>query len=460
MAKKISQEEFDAIVEVINQFPDGISLGKIKEALPLSISHRNLHHRLEVLVKDGRLISKGNARGRLYFPAVANDKKEVKPSEQIKQDSDLPISSASEETLLLVRRSIQLRKPVGYNQDFLDDYRPNETYYLPVALRQKLLDLGRTDGERPAGTYAREIFNRLLIDLSWNSSRLEGNTYSLLETERLLNLSKQAEGKDVKEARMILNHKDAIEFLVNSSSDIDITPYTILNLHSLLSNDLLGDLEACGRLRFRPVGIGKSVYQPLSIPQRIVDAFQQILNTAYAIKDSFEQAFFLMVHLPYLQPFDDVNKRVSRLAANIPLIKHNLCPLSFVDVPEFHYISGLLGVYELNRIDLYRDVFAWAYERSCLRYSVARRELGNPDPFRLTYRLQITEIVSKIIRGCMNKVQAVAALKDYAYHNIPAADHLRFIEAVEKDLMSLHEGNMARHRILPKEFAKWRESWA
>lgn len=80
------------------------------------------------------------------------------------------------------------------------------------------------------------------------------------------------------------------------------------------------------------------------------------------------QAFFLMVHLPYLQPFEDVNKRTSRLAANIPLIHHNLCPLSFIDVPQSAYVDAMIGVYELNRIELLRDVFVWAYERSCQQY--------------------------------------------------------------------------------------------
>ena len=98
-----------------------------------------------------------------------------------------------------------------------------------------------------------------------------------------------------------------------------------------------------------------------------------------------------MVHLPYLQPFDDVNKRTSRLSANIPLIRENLSPLSFVDVPEQAYIDGLLGVYELNQIELLRDVFVWAYERSCARYSAVRQPLGEPDKFRLRYRDRIAK---------------------------------------------------------------------
>ncbi len=120
--------------------------------------------------------------------------------------------------------------------------------------------------EQPAGTYVQQIFNRLLIDLSWNSSRLEGNTYSLFETERLLELGESAEGKDAREAQMILNHKAAIELLVGQAAEIGFNRYTILNLHALLSDNLLGDPQACGRLRNRPVGIEGTVYHPLEVP--------------------------------------------------------------------------------------------------------------------------------------------------------------------------------------------------
>ncbi len=130
------------------------------------------------------------------------------------------------------------------------------------------------------------------------------------------------------------NHKAAIELLVNEVDLVDFTPYTIFSLHAVLSDGLLADRSACGRIRRRPVEIGGSVYMPIGMPQRLDELFRIILSMAQEIRDPFEQSFFVMVHLPYLQPFEDVNKRVSRLAANIPLIRHNLCPLSFIDVPE------------------------------------------------------------------------------------------------------------------------------
>lgn len=458
MPKQIPQTELDAILEIVSRYPQGVPLGEIIGALTVPIPRRNVQHRLTFLVKQGLLLADGRARARLYRPPIENNEI-AHVSSNVQQDSVIPLSPLAMEIQKKISQPIQIRTPVGYNRIFLEDYRPNITSYLSESICKRLHQLGKTDGERPAGTYARQIINRLLIDLSWNSSRLEGNTYSLLETERLLKLSEIVEGKDLKEAQMILNHKEAIEYLIDSATDIGINRYTILNLHALLSNELLGNPEACGRLRSIAVGIGQSVYQPPSIPQVIEENFQQVLDTASAIKNPFEQAFFLMVHLPYLQPFEDVNKRVSRLAANIPLIQNNLCPLSFVDVPQSLYVNGLLGVYELNRIELLRDVFVWAYERSCLRYSASRKELGEPDPFRIRYKVLITEIVARVVRGCLNKKNAIAMIKEFSQSTIPSDDQLRFIEAVEKDLMGLHEGNTARHRLRLSEFNAWQKVW-
>ena len=312
---------------------------------------------------------------------------------------------------------------------------------------------------QPAGTYARQLLDRLLIDLSWNSSRLEGNTYSLLETERLVSQGEVATGKGAFEAQMILNHKAAIEFLVESAGEIGFNRYTVLNLHALLSDNLLVDPTASGRLRRVAVGIGQSVFHPLEGPQRIDECFGQLLDTAAAIDDPLEQAFFAMVHLPYLQPFEDVNKRVSRLAANIPFIRQNLCPLSFVDVPQTLYTAATLGVYELRQVDLLREVFAWAYRRSCARYSAVRQSIGEPDPFRLRYRGLLADTVAEVVRSGADKTRAVGVVRQRAEAAVPEEDRQRFIEVAETELLSLHEGNIARYRLRPSEYVAWQAGW-
>jgi len=285
-------------------------------------------------------------------------------------------------------------------------------------------------GQEQAGTYALQILNRLLMDASWNSSRLEGNTYSLLDTRRLIEFGQEAEGRDRFEAQTILNHKDAVEFLVGNAAEIGFNRYTILNLHAILANNLLADERAAGRLRHIGVGIDGSVYHPPETPQLVEECFNQLLATAAAITDPFGQSFFVMVQLPYLQPFDDVNKRVSRMAANIPFIRANLSPLSFTDLPRSLYAHATPGVYELNRIELLRDVFIWSYERSAERYAAVRHSLGEPDPFRLHHRDALRAVVAEVVQGRMDRKTAAA-----------------------------HIASFARYSIRPGEFTAWQEIW-
>ena len=461
MPKRIPQSELDVIIEAVAAFPKGAGIEEIQNTLGIGVQRRTLQRRLALLVEQKRLIVEGRARACRYRLPVITGEIHL-PNLKIIGYAEryIPVSSAGEAIKQAVRQQIQNRRPVGYNRAFLDSYQPNDTFYLTPEIRHELNKMGRSpEAQRPAGTYARKIFNRLLIDLSWNSSRLEGNTYSLLETERLLEQGEAAAGKDAMETQMVLNHKAAIELLVEQADEVGFNRYTILNLHALLSDNLLADPQACGRLRAIPVGIGGTVYHPLEVPQLIDECFRQILTTASEIVDPFEQAFFGMVHLPYLQPFEDVNKRVSRLAANIPLIRENLCPLSFVDVPDRAYIDGTLAVYEMNRVELLRDVFVWAYQRSCGRYSAIRQSLGEPDPLRLQYRRRIKEIVAEVVRGCMDKLAAARWIARKAAAEIPVHDRNRFVEIVETELSSLHEGNFARYHLRPAEFDKWRQSW-
>ena len=302
MPKRVSQNEFDAVLQAVARFPEGVSVEHISDVLEVKPPRRTLQRRLALLVEQKRLTVEGRGRGSRYrLPVITGEVHIVEAGDvwEVRGEVYVPISPEAKVIKQAVREPIQNRHPVGYNRAFLDAYRSNVTFYLAAETRQRLLELGRSpDGVRPAGTYARQIFSRLLIDLSWNSSRLEGNTYSLLDTERLLELGEAAEGKDALEAQMLLNHKAAIELLVEQAAEVGFNRYTILNLHAMLSDNLLADPQACGRLRAIPVGIAKTVYHPLAVPQLIEECFQYMLATTAAIADPFEQSFFAMVHLP------------------------------------------------------------------------------------------------------------------------------------------------------------------
>ncbi len=208
-----------------------------------------------------------------------------------------------------------------------------------------------------------------------------------------------------------------------------------------------------------PVGIGASAYRPPDVPAQVEECFNRVLATAQSIDHPLEQALFCFVQLPYVQAFDDVNKRVSRLATNIPFIKHDLSPLSFNDVPRDYYTDALLLVYEQNDTSLMKDLFIWAYERSAARYGAVRQSVGEPDPFRLRHREALRQIVGEVVRNRLDVGSASARVAAWVEANVETGDRARFLEIAEMELLGLHEGNHARYRVSPAEFDAWREVW-
>ena len=439
-----------AVCAVVAAFPQGAGIDAIADALP-HIPRRTLQRLLGELVEGGQLARSGKGRATAYNLVASADSAPA-PDDYA---TYIQLSDASRDLLVRLRKPLAARTPVAYEREWLAAYEPNKTFYLDEHTRGLLRRVGDTGmAESPVGTYGREILDRLLIDLSWASSRLEGNTYTRLDTERLIRFGEEAAGKDALETQMILNHKHAIEMLVESASETGFNRYTFLNLHGLLSENLLSDPTASGRLRLREVHITGTVYTPSAIPQLIEDCFHQLLGKAELINDPFEQAFFILVHLPYLQPFDDVNKRVARIGANIAFIKHNLCPLTFIEVPEHAYVEALLAVCELRRIELLRDVFVWAYERSAQRYVQVKKTLVEPEPLRLKYRNQLHQLVGDIVRGGYTSYSSV--VENFA-QSIAEPDRATFVAMALDDIRRLHEGVLVRYRLSPAEFRAWRQ---
>lgn len=457
-SKSKVQDQLAVIRQIVLDRPDGLSREAIATAFKATsgqkIAYRTLIRRLNQLLERGDIIAQGRARSTVYKPASA-------PSPQVDAPDGYPrLTSEAAAVRNLVRRPVSERPPVGYDREWLFDYQPGTTWYLSPAQRAHLLAIGRTpDADRPAGTFARDILGRLLIDLSWASSRLEGNTYSRLDTQNLIEFGQRAEGKDVLEAQMILNHKTAIEFLVSGAEYVDFNKHTLLGLHAALSENLLGEPSDEGRLRERPVGITSSVFTPVAIPQVIMECFDRIIETGSRIADPFEQAFFAMVHIPYLLPFADVNKRTSRLAANIPLVIGNLSPLSFVDVPEDAYVEGILAVYEQRRIELLRDVFVFAYERSAAHYRVIRESLGVPNPIRLRYRTELVEVVRQTVLGGEPPNENKLRERGLAL-GVPGEDAGAVGRTALEIVLQLHEGSASRYGLTAQQFRKWKSNFA
>lgn len=345
------------------------------------------------------------------------------------------------------------RPPVSYKQSFLDAYVPGKSFYLCTDNRRRLREAGTpATGALPAGTYAQQILERLLVDLSWASSRMEGNTYNILETERLIRFGEEAAGKDRKEAVMILNHKEAIQYVVENLAAISIRRPDICNIHALLADGLMIDPAMAGRLRRLPAAIGFSSYRPLDDQYEIAEEFRILVEKAAMIDDPFEQSFFLLVHIPYLQAFDDINKRTSRIASNLPLLKSELAPMSFVTMDDRSYMDGLFGIYELNNVALLREAYIDAYIASARNYHALRAELGSPEKAALTYREFVREAIRRSVLEWKGfEAGNIAGMAADA--GVPAADRNDLIDYVRREFRGLHEGNAIRYRLSPEDLA-------
>ena len=448
----------ELIVEMVNTAEDEVTSVDVHQALKRRLrgkapSYRTVRRKLAALAEEGVIARTGKYRHvkyqRMAETPVLDAIDDIKPI--------IPVSSESKAIREYVRRPIQGREPIGYQRDFLEEYIPNHTCYLPENIRRDLHSIGEIRASAlPAGsTYQPETVNRLLVDLSWASSRLEGNTYSHIETKNLFEKGIFAEGKDRVDATMILNHKRTIEMLLDARDSCDFNMYTFLNLHGLLSENLMGDPDDSGRLRQKTVEIGGSVYVPSGFPQVVEECFRLFLEKARDIEDPFEQSFFTMVHIPYLQPFTDVNKRTARLGANIPLIKNRLCPLSFIDMSERDYIEGNLGVYELAQTSLLQDMYVWAYERSCQRYNQLKEKDRTGDPFRFKYTTALHYVTGEIIR---NKLEATnACIAGLAAGQVADGDTGKFINLVNDELTGVQIGRLRRYRVSVEEFNAWEQ---
>lgn len=211
----------------------------------------------------------------------------------------------------------------------------------------------------------RKEMERLGIDLSWKSSQIEGNTYSLLETERLLRESKTASGKTKEEAVMLLNHKDALRFILDNSDYLqELTVSHIEDVHQLLTKELSVDKG----IRHRRVGITGTNYHPLDNEFQIREALHDTCDLINGKGNIFEKALLTLVLLLYIQPFSDGNKRTARITSNAILIANGYCPLSFRSVDSIDYKKAMLIFYEQNNLYAFKQIFMEQFEFAVREY--------------------------------------------------------------------------------------------
>lgn len=255
-----------------------------------------------------------------------------------------------------------------YNPDLLRKYKPNETFFFSQKNLKKLEDSIKFFSiETDFYKTNKRFIEKLLIDLSFASSYLEGNTYSYLDTEILLKYNEINKKKTEEETRMILNHKKAIEYIIFYKKELKFNKNTFFEVHSLLGENLLpkNDLWI---IRNKTVEIWWSSYLPLENKFRLNEEFEIFLQKLNQIKNPFEQSIFIMIFIPYFQLFLDINKRTSRIVGNLPLIKNNLPLLSMVQIEKKKYIMAILAIYELNNFELLEEILVESYLSNLEKY--------------------------------------------------------------------------------------------
>ncbi len=205
----------------------------------------------------------------------------------------------------------------------------------------------------------------MAIDLSWKSSQIEGNTYSLLETERLLKEKETAEGKTKDDATMLLNHKEALDFIIeNPNYTTPLSISRIENIHSILIKDLGVDRN----IRKRRIGISGTNYKPLDNEYQIKESLIDMCKLVNSRENVFEKALLVLLLLSYIQAFADGNKRTARIISNAVLIKNEYCPISFRTIDSVEYKKAMLLFYEQNNITTFKNIFINQFEFAVKTY--------------------------------------------------------------------------------------------
>ncbi|MBC8215603.1 MAG: Fic family protein [Candidatus Marinimicrobia bacterium] len=327
-----------------------LSSKEIHSGLNIDVGYSTVKRILTKLISDKLISSVGNGKARKYV---------LSPSYELFYPIDVNVYFEKEidERKIKDRYNFTLIRDVIGKVKLFSDEETHQLNQLQKQYRQNVNRLTKAE-------YSKEL-ERLAIDLSWKSSQIEGNTYSLLETERLLKEKETAEGKTKDDAIMLLNHKEAIDFIFeNPNYMTSVTIHKIENIHSLLVKDLGIDRN----IRKRKVGISGTNYQPLDNEYQIKEALRDMCKLVNHRESVFEKVFLALVLTSYIQPFSDGNKRTARIISNAILISNKYCPISFRTIDSIEYKKAMLIFYEQNNVTAIKDVFISQFEFAVKTY--------------------------------------------------------------------------------------------
>lgn len=327
-----------------------ISSKEIYDGLEIEIGYTTVKRILSKLVEENLISTVGRGRGRKYL---------ISPAYNLFYPIDLNsyFEKEIDEREISDSFNLNLIKNTLNNVNLFTEEELQRLQGLQKEYEENILNLSEVE-------YNNEL-ERLAIDLSWKSSQIEGNTYSLLETERLLKEKETASGKSKDDAIMLLNHKDAIDFIVKDKSYVSpIAIARIEDIHSLLIKDL--GIER--NVRKRRIGISGTNYKPLDNQYQIKEALIDMCDLVNSKKNVFEKALLALVLLSYIQAFGDGNKRTARIVSNAILISGGYCPISFRTIDSIEYKKAMLLFYEQNNISAFKHIFITQFEFAVKTY--------------------------------------------------------------------------------------------
>jgi len=342
MPKKSENREIE-IIEFIKNHPKCTSQ-EILDGLNLDISVATLRRKLQELVAEDLINAIGELKSRKY--EISNGYNIIRPID-VEQYFEKEIDE----------RIIQDK----FNSDLISQTLQNISIFTNTELDQlnNLQEKFKSNSSKLSKSEYKNELERLAIDLSWKSSQIEGNTYSLLETERLLKDKETAAGKTKDEATMLLNHKDALDFIIKNPNYINpLTVSSIEDIHSIL----VKELDISRNIRSRRVGISGTNYKPLDNEFQIKEAVESMCTLINSKKNVFEKALLSLVLVSYIQPFSDGNKRTARIISNAILINNHFCPISFRTIDSIEYKKAMLVFYEQTNISPFKKAFIGQFE--------------------------------------------------------------------------------------------------
>lgn len=337
------------IIEILKEHPS-LSSSEIYDKITTEVSYATIKRSITNLIEENILISTGKGRGTKYL---------ISDTFGLLQKIDLDS---------YYQKEIDEREIISEFNFTVISETLAKTHIFTLSEIQKLNRLQNDFKENVSGLSKEEYlkeFERLVVDLSWKSAQIEGNTYSLLETERLLKEKETAAGKTKEEAVMLLNHKDALDFVLDNPDYLfPLKVRKIEDIHSIL----MKELGVQRNLRTRRVGISGTNYKPLDNEFQIVEALTLSCNLINEKESVFEKALLALVLISYIQPFMDGNKRTARIVSNAILMNFDYCPISFRTVDSIDYKKAMLLFYEQNNISALKLIFMEQFEFAVKTY--------------------------------------------------------------------------------------------